>query len=68
MLIEAHNKAVVKALTAFSESSIGNAEVKQKYKRDLWSFFAKAFEVISLLIYLLYCFANKPAPVLRPFC
>ncbi|ESQ38832.1 hypothetical protein EUTSA_v10022496mg [Eutrema salsugineum] len=44
MLIEAHNKAVVKALAAFCESSIGNAEIKQKYKRDLWSFFAKAFE------------------------
>ncbi|KFK42727.1 hypothetical protein AALP_AA1G031900 [Arabis alpina] len=44
MLIEAHNKAVVKALTSFSESSIGNPDVKQKYKRDLWSFFAKAFE------------------------
>ncbi|CAH2039001.1 unnamed protein product [Thlaspi arvense] len=44
MLIEAHNIAVVKALTAFCESSIGNTEVKQKYKRDLWSFFAKAFE------------------------
>ncbi|KAG7591031.1 Guanylate-binding protein C-terminal domain superfamily [Arabidopsis thaliana x Arabidopsis arenosa] len=44
MLIEAHNKAVVKALTAFCESSIGNVEVKQKHKRDLWSFFAKALE------------------------
>jgi hypothetical protein len=44
MLLEAHNKAVVEALTAFCESSIGNVEVKQKYKRDLWSFFAKALE------------------------
>ncbi|CAE5956464.1 unnamed protein product [Arabidopsis arenosa] len=44
MLIEAHNKAVVEALTAFCESSIGNVEVKQKHKRDLWSFFAKALE------------------------
>ncbi|CDY15476.1 BnaA08g27600D [Brassica napus] len=44
MLIEAHNKAVAKALTAFCESSIGNNEVKQRYKRELWSFFAKAFE------------------------
>ncbi|XP_010457399.1 PREDICTED: myosin-15-like [Camelina sativa] len=44
MLVEAHNKAVIKALTAFCESSIGNIEVKQKYKRELWSFFAKAFE------------------------
>ncbi|KAF8086691.1 hypothetical protein N665_0615s0039 [Sinapis alba] len=44
MLIEAHNMAVIKALTAFCESSIGNAEVKQKYKRELLSFFAKAFE------------------------
>uniref|UniRef100_A0A1J3DIW2 GB1/RHD3-type G domain-containing protein n=1 Tax=Noccaea caerulescens TaxID=107243 RepID=A0A1J3DIW2_NOCCA len=44
LLVEAHNKAVVKALTAFCESSIGNAEVKHKYKRELWSFFAKAFE------------------------
>ncbi|KAL0797319.1 hypothetical protein Bca101_052493 [Brassica carinata] len=42
MLIEAHNKAVIKALTAFCEPSIGNTEVKQKYKRELWSFFAKA--------------------------
>lgn len=47
MLVEAHNKAVIKALNAFCESSIGNAEVKQKYKSELWSFFAKAFEVIS---------------------
>ncbi|CAN8311154.1 unnamed protein product [Cochlearia groenlandica] len=44
MLVEAHNKAVVKALDAFCESSIGNTEVKQKYTRDIWSFFAKAFE------------------------
>ncbi|CAL9213608.1 unnamed protein product [Arabidopsis halleri] len=44
MLIEAHNKAVVESLTAFCESSIGNVEVKQKHKRDLWSFFAKALE------------------------
>ncbi|KAJ0236193.1 Uncharacterized protein HA466_0261760 [Hirschfeldia incana] len=44
MLVEAHNKAVIKALNAFCEPSIGNAEVKQKYKRELWSFFAKAFE------------------------
>ncbi|CAN7134770.1 unnamed protein product [Brassica rapa subsp. narinosa] len=44
MLIEAHNKAVAKALTSFCESSIGNNEVKQRYKRELWSFFAKAFE------------------------
>ncbi|XP_023645336.1 desmoplakin isoform X2 [Capsella rubella] len=44
MLLEAHNKAVIKALTAFCESSIGNTEVKQKYKRELWSFFAKALE------------------------
>ncbi|KAL0649026.1 hypothetical protein Bca4012_091716 [Brassica carinata] len=44
MLIEAHNKAVAKALDAFCESSIGNDEVKQRYKRELWSFFAKAIE------------------------
>ncbi|KAF3496141.1 hypothetical protein DY000_02051821 [Brassica cretica] len=44
MLIEVHNKAVAKALDAFCESSIGNDEVKQRYKRELWSFFAKAIE------------------------
>ncbi|KAJ4878797.1 guanylate-binding family protein [Raphanus sativus] len=44
MLIEAHNKAVIEALTSFCESSIGNAQVKQKYKSELWSFFAKSFE------------------------
>lgn len=52
MLIEAHNKAVVEALTAFCESSIGNVEVKQKHERELWSFFAKALEVIFLSLAL----------------
>ena len=58
MVIEAHNKAVAKALDAFCESSIGNDEVKQRYKRELWSFFAKAIEVISLSninLLLLFC-------------
>ncbi|XP_010522589.1 PREDICTED: guanylate-binding protein 1 [Tarenaya hassleriana] len=43
-LTEAHSKAVLKAMSAFNGSAVGNSETRQKYETNLRNFYRKAFE------------------------